>query len=84
MVSEMVSRNDPIVMNRGQEMTFIRGTVGSIIDRTIAAPRLDSMIGDYFVLEVTRLTHHQCIEFNMQVQSHPVNTGRGGKGKRPC
>ena len=26
---------------------------------------------------------HQCIEFSMQEQSHPVNTVRGGKGRCP-
>ena len=44
--SEMVSRNDLIVLNRDREITFRRGVVGSIIDLPNATPRLASMIGD--------------------------------------
>ena len=46
MVGEMVARNDLIVLNRGRDCTFRRGAGGSIIDLTIAAPRLASTIGD--------------------------------------
>ena len=42
MVGEMVARNDLIVLNQGKEFTFRRGARGSIIDPTIAAPRLAS------------------------------------------
>ena len=41
LVGEMVARNDLIVLNRGRDFTFTRGVGGgSIIDLTIAAPRL--------------------------------------------
>ena len=83
MVGEMVARNDLIVLNRGRDLTFRRGAEGSIIDLTIAAPRLASRIGNWCVLDVITLSDHQCIEFNIQERSHPVNTGRGGKVRSP-
>ena len=46
LVGEMVARNALIVLNRGRDFTFRRKAGGSIIDLTIAAPRLDSRIGD--------------------------------------
>ena len=52
MVSEMVARNDLIVLNRGRDFTFRRGAGGSIIDLAIAAPCLASRTGDWCVLEV--------------------------------
>ena len=82
LVSEMVSRNDLIVLNRGREMAFRRGAVGLIINLMFTALRLASRIGDWCVLSVTTLSDHQCIEFSIQEPSHPVNTGRGGKGRR--
>ena len=83
LVGEMVSKNDLIVLNRGMDFTFRREAEGSIINVTIAAPRLASKIGDRWVLEVITLSDHQCIEFSIQERSHPVNTGRGGKGRSP-
>ena len=83
LVGEMVARNDLIVLNRGRDLTFRRGAGGSIIDLTIAAPRLASRIGDWCVLDVITLSDHQCIEFSIQERSHPVNTGRGGKVRSP-
>ena len=83
LVGEMVARNDLIVLNRGRYFTFRRGAGGSIIDLTIAAPRLASRIGDQCVLDVITLSDHQCIEFSIQERSHPVNTGRGGKVRSP-
>ena len=83
LVGEMVARNDLIVLNRGRELTFRRGAGGSIIDLTIAAPRLASRIGDWCVLELITLSDHQCIKFSIQERSHPVNTGRGGKVRSP-
>ena len=59
LISEMVARNDLIVLNQGKEFTFRRGTKGSIIHLTIAAPRLASMIGDLCVLEVITLSDHR-------------------------
>ena len=83
LVSEMVARNDLIALNRVGDFTFRRGAEGSIIDLTIAAPRLASRIGDWCVLEVITLSDHQCIEFSIQKRSHPVNAGRGGKVRSP-
>ena len=83
LISEMVARNDLIVLNRGSDFTFRRGAGGSIIDLTIATPRLASRTGDWCVLEVITLSDHQCIEFGIQERSHPVNTGRGSKLRRP-
>ena len=79
----MVARNDLIILNRGRDFTFRRGAGGSIIDLTIAAPRLASRIGDWYVLEETTLSDHQCIEFSTREQSHPVNRGRSGNKKSP-
>ena len=45
LVAEMVPRNDLIVLNQGKEFTFRRGAGGSIIDLTIATPRLASPQG---------------------------------------
>ena len=56
---------------------------GSIIDLTFAAPRLASRIVDWCVLQVITLSDHQCIEFSIRERSHPVNSGRGGKGRSP-
>ena len=63
----MVVRHDLIVLNRGSDFT----------------PRLASRIGNWCVLEVITLSDHQCIEFNIQEQSHLVNVGRGGKVRSP-
>ena len=79
MVSEMVARNDLIVLNWGRDFTSRRGAWESIIDLTIATPRLASRVGDWCVLEVITLSDHQCIEFSILDWSHPVNTGRGIK-----
>ena len=83
LVGEMAARNDLILLNRGRDLTFRRGAGGSIIAFTFAAPRLASRIVDWCVLEVITLSGHQCIEFSIQKRSHPVNTGRGGKGRSP-
>ena len=83
MVSDMVSRNDLIVLNRGRHFTFGRGAGGSIIDLGIFAFRLISRIGDWYVLEVITLGGDQCIKFSIQERSHPVNAGRGGKESNP-
>ena len=68
---------------RGRDLTFRQAAGGSIIDLTFAAPRLASRIVDWCVLQVINLSGNQCIEFNIQERSHPVNTGRGGKGRSP-
>ena len=78
MVGEMVARNDLIILNLGRDFTYRREAGEGGV--TIAAPRLASRIGDWFVLEVITLSDHQCIEFSIQEWSHPVNAGRGGKG----
>ena len=83
MVGEMVARNDLIVLNRGKEFTFRRGAWGSIIDLTIAAPRLALRIGDWSVLEETTLSDHQCIEFNLEQRREAVDEGRGSEGRSP-
>ena len=46
LVGEMVARNALIVLNQGRDLTFRRGAGESIIDLTIATPRLASRIGD--------------------------------------
>ena len=83
LVGEMVAKNELILLNRGRDLTFIRGAGGLIIDRTIVTPRLASRIGDWCVLEVITLSDHQCIEFSIQERSHLENTGRGGKVRSP-
>ena len=72
-------------VHRLQTDTFVKTMFSNLTfsDLTIAAHRLVSKIGDWCVLEVTDLSVHQCIEFSMQEQSHPVNTGKGGKGRSP-
>ena len=82
LVTEMAARNDLIVLNQSRDFTFRRGAGRSIIDLTFAAPRLASRIVDWCVLQVITLSDHQCIEFSIRERSHPVNTGRGGKGRR--
>ena len=47
LIGEMVARNDRTVLNTGREMTFRRGARGSIIELTIATPRLASRIGNW-------------------------------------
>ena len=56
MVGEMIARNDLIGLNQGKEFTVRRGAGRSIIDLTIAAPRLASRIGDPSVLKDTPLS----------------------------
>ena len=46
LVGEMVARKYLIVLNQGKEFTFTQGARRSIIDFTIAAPRIPSRIGD--------------------------------------
>ena len=75
--------NDLIVLNQGKEFTFRRGSGGSIIDLTIAAPRLASRIGGWSVLEETTLSDHQCIEFNIEQGRQAVDKDRGSEGRRP-
>ena len=55
----------------------------SIIELTIAAPRLASRIGVWCVLEVIILSDHQYIKFSTQERSRPVNTERGGNVRSP-
>ena len=83
MIGEMAARNDLIVLNQGRNVTFRRGAGGSIIDLTFAAPRLASRIVDWCVLQVITLSDHQYIEFSIQKRSHPVDTGKGSKGRSP-
>ena len=75
LVSEIVVKNDLIVLNRRHEFTLRRGAVGSIIDITIAAPHLASKIGGWLVLD------HWCIAFSLHERSQLVNTGRSDRGK---
>ena len=56
LVSEMVARNDLIVLNRGRDFTFRRGVEGSIFDFTISTPHLTSNMGDWCVLDVITLS----------------------------
>ena len=83
MVGEMVARNDLIVLHGGREFTFRRGAGGSIIDLTIAAPRLTSRISDWSVLEVITLIDHRCIELTLEQRCQAVVKGRGGEGRSP-
>ena len=55
----------------------------SIIDLTIAAPRLASRIGDWSILEETTLSDHGCIEFSLQKWRQAMDEGRGGKERSP-
>ena len=83
MVGEMVAKNDLIVLNWGTEFTFRRGARGSIIDLTIAVPRLSSRIGGWSVLEEKTLSDHQCIEFNLEQRRQAVDKSRGSEGRSP-
>ena len=83
MVGEMVARSDLIVLNQGGEFTFRRGAGGSIIDLTIAAPRLVSRISDWSVLEVITLSDHRCIEFDLEQRCQAVDKGRDSEGRSP-
>ena len=84
LVDEMAAGNNLIVLNRGREFTFRRGAEGSIIDLTIAAPRLAPRISDWSVLEVITLSDHRCIEFNLEQRCQAVDKGRGGEGRSPA
>ena len=55
----------------------------SIIDLTIAAPRLASRISDWLVLEVITLSDHRCIEFTLEQRCQAVEKGRVGEGRSP-
>ena len=79
----MVARNDLIVLYRGRDFTLRRGAGRSIIDLTIAAPRLASRLGNWCVLEVITVSDHQCIGFSIQEGSHPLNVGRDSKVRSP-
>ena len=83
LIGEMVVKNDLTVLNTHWEMTFRHGSGESIIDLAIAAPRLTSKIGDWYVLGVCTLSDHRYIEFRILKRSHPVYTGRGGKRRNP-
>ena len=82
LVGEMVARN-VIALNQGKEFTFREGARVSIIDLTIATPRLASNIGDWCVLEVITLSDHRCIEFNLEQRCQAVDKGKGGEGRSP-
>ena len=79
----MVARNDPTVLNQGRKFTFRRGVGGSIIDLTIAAPRLASMIIDWSVLEAITLSDHRCIVFDLEQRCQAVDKGKGSEGRSP-
>ena len=83
MVGEMVARNELIVLNQGGDFTFRRGAGGSIIDLTIAAPRLASRMSDWSVLEVITLSDHRCIEFTLEQRCQAMDKGRGGNEGAP-
>ncbi|XP_051174822.1 uncharacterized protein LOC127290358 [Leptopilina boulardi] len=61
----MVSANGLVVLNRGKEITFRRGTSGSILDITIASPRLARRIKEWKVLDEETMSDHQYIEFSV-------------------
>ena len=80
----MVGRNDLIAWNQGKEFKFRGGGGrGSIIDLTIAAPRLASKIGYWLVLEEITLSNHRCIEISLEQRRQAVEKGSGGEGKSP-
>ena len=78
-----VARSDLTVLNQGRELTFRRGAGGSIIDLTIAAPRLASRMSNWSVLKVITLSDHRCIEFVLEQRCQTVDKGRGSKGRSP-
>ena len=83
MVGEMVARNDLTVLNQGRESTFRQGAGGSIIDLTIAAPRLASRISDWSVLEIITLSDHRCNEFYLEQRCQAMDKDRGSEGRSP-
>lgn len=83
LVNEMVARNDLIVVNRGQEFTFRRGAVASILDLTIASPRLARRIRDWGVLDEVTLSDHQYIEFTVSEDGPKRGSSRSSGRKRP-
>ncbi|XP_043479874.1 uncharacterized protein LOC122509708 [Leptopilina heterotoma] len=62
LVSDMLATNGLVVLNRGHEFTFRRGESGSILDLTIASPRLARKIKEWRVLDEETLSDHQYIE----------------------
>ncbi|XP_043469805.1 uncharacterized protein LOC122503366 [Leptopilina heterotoma] len=69
LVTDMVSANDLVVMNRGKELTFRRGASGSILDLTFATPHLARRIRNWKVLDQVTMSDHQYIEFSVSEEN---------------
>ncbi|XP_043470225.1 uncharacterized protein LOC122503663 [Leptopilina heterotoma] len=63
LVTDMISANGLVVLNRGKEFTFRRGVSGFILDLTIASPRLARRTSEWRVLDEETMSDHQYIEF---------------------
>ncbi|XP_043474028.1 uncharacterized protein LOC122506100 [Leptopilina heterotoma] len=82
LVSDMLATNGLVVLNRGHEFTFRRGESGSILDLTIASPRLARRIREWRVLDEETLSDHQYIEFlvskgKLRGRTAPKNGSKG-------
>ncbi|XP_051159331.1 uncharacterized protein LOC127280415 [Leptopilina boulardi] len=83
LVANMVAANDLVVMNRGRKFTFRRGVAGSIIDLTIASPRVARRIREWSVLDETTMSDHQYIEFIVSEKNLGGNNRLQGGSKKP-
>ncbi|XP_051170483.1 uncharacterized protein LOC127287535 [Leptopilina boulardi] len=83
LVANMVAANDLVVMNRGQQFTFSRGVSESIIDLTIASPRVARRIREWSVLDETTMSDHQYIEFIVSEKNLGGNNRLQGGSKKP-
>jgi hypothetical protein len=64
-VCEFLAANDLILLNRGNEPTFHRGSSSSIIDLTLATPAIAKTVKDWAVLDAVTLSDHMYIEYHL-------------------
>lgn len=75
---EMIASENLVVLNCGNEPTFIRGSSTSCIDVTISTEKISSSVTDWKVLShVETLSDHPCIKFCLALGS------RGTEYKAP-
>lgn len=80
LVSEMIARNDLVIVNQGSANTFSRGDACSIIDLTIASTGIVGNIEGWRVLDEETLSDHKYIEFWVSKVESEVSTANTSKG----
>ncbi|XP_056645135.1 uncharacterized protein LOC130450650 [Diorhabda sublineata] len=71
---EWINARDLVVLNTGNEPTFIRGDSESFIDATIATNRVSQRVTNWEILDTETLTEHRHIAFEIKVNRAKIKT----------